>query len=275
MMLLAIINKYIYLIVVDHRFIILLLCRYVMAVLVAENISKSFGKFKAVDKISFKINKGEILAFLGPNGAGKTTTMRMVTGYLTPDQGNVLICDYNLYNDPIKAKNFIGYLPETGALYTDMLVIDFLKFITEVRIKDKNIRKSRIDYVISKLELNLVLNKVIEDLSKGFKRRVALASALIHDPLLLVLDEPTDGLDPNQKFEVQELIKNIAKDKAIIISTHILDEVENICKQAIIINNGKLILEGNIKELIVNNKANNLTELFRLVTNNQQEIKKY
>jgi ABC-2 type transport system ATP-binding protein len=222
-----------------------------MSALVAiGNLTKDFGTFKAVKGISFSVGKGEVLGFLGPNGAGKTTTMRMITGYLPPTSGTVEVSGINVLENPIAAQQKIGYLPEGGPLYYDMTPASFLTFIAQVRGLTEFQQNERIDYVVEKLHLADVFYKPIDNLSKGYKRRVALAQAIIHDPQVLILDEPTDGLDPNQKFEVRELISAMAKEKAIIISTHILEEVEAICTRAIIIADGTVVASGTPRELV-------------------------
>ena len=221
------------------------------------NLSKNFGEFKAVDGISFSANKGEVLGFLGPNGAGKTTTMRMITNYLQPSAGSIEVCGFDSQNNSLELRKRIGYLPEGGPLYNDMTPLTFLTFIGEVRGLRGAALRERMDFVIEKLHLGDVLKQNIDTLSKGFKRRVALAQAIIHDPEVLILDEPTDGLDPNQKFEVRELIKSMAKDKAIIISTHILEEVSAICSRAVIISRGKIVASGTPDEILLKNGSNN------------------
>jgi ABC-2 type transport system ATP-binding protein len=214
-----------------------------------QNLSKNFGEFQAVKGISFSAKQGEVLGFLGPNGAGKTTTMRMITGYLPPSAGSIDVCGINVLENPIEAQKRIGYLPEGGPLYNDMTPASFLSFIGQIRnLSDVQLR-DRIDYVVDNLHLSKVFYQPIETLSKGYKRRVALAQAIIHNPDVLILDEPTDGLDPNQKFEVRALIAAMAKDKAIVISTHILEEVEAICSRAVIISEGEVVGSGTPEDL--------------------------
>jgi ABC-2 type transport system ATP-binding protein len=208
------------------------------------NLVRRFGPITAVDDISFTVKKGEVLGFLGPNGAGKSTTMKVVTGYLAPSSGAVSVCGHDVVADPIAAKSVIGYLPEGAPAYPDMTPRQFLEFIASVRGLRGARRTERMEEMIEAVHLGPVLDQPIETLSKGFKRRVGLAQAILHDPPVLVLDEPTDGLDPNQKFEVRSLIKKMAKEKAIVISTHILEEVEAVCTRAIIINRGRLVAEG-------------------------------
>ena len=208
----------------------------------AKNLTKSFDDFIAVDNIDLDVSRGEVVGFLGPNGAGKSTTMKMLTGFLEPDSGSIEICNVDIKKDPLRAKGFIGYLPEGAPTYSDMEVCDFLSFIGQMRgLDNKKLLSSRLSDMADQINLKEVWNRPIETLSKGFKRRVGIAQALIHDPDVLILDEPTDGLDPNQKHEMRSLIKNISKNKAIVISTHILEEVEAVCSRAIIIADGKLL----------------------------------
>ena len=213
-----------------------------MKLIEAKGIRKSFGDFIAVDNVDLEVSRGEVIGFLGPNGAGKSTTMKILTGFLEPDSGDILINNIDLKSDPLKAKEFIGYLPEGAPSYSDMNVLEFLTFVGKMRGLNSNLLTTRLDQMANQISLKEVWNKPIETLSKGFKRRVGIAQALIHDPDILVLDEPTDGLDPNQKHEMRNLIKNISKNKAIVISTHILEEVEAVCSRAMIIANGKLLV---------------------------------
>ena len=215
--------------------------------LIVNEISKNFDQFKAIDGLSFQVKVGDVMGFLGPNGAGKTTSMRIITGYLRSNGGSVLINNKNIDQDPIYTKSMIGYLPEGVPLYLDFSPYLYLDYVCQVR----NIKNSKnaIKKVINDLALNDVKDVPIETLSKGFKRRVGIAQALIHNPKLLILDEPTDGLDPLQKFEVRKLIKKLSKTKAIIISTHILDEVPEVCNKCLIINNGQKIFEGTPSQL--------------------------
>lgn len=224
-------------------------------------LSKKFGPFTAVDNLSFSVSAGEVLGFLGPNGAGKSTTMKMITGFLTPTQGQVTVCDYDITQDALAAKRLIGYLPEGAPCYGDMTCDAFLHFIAEVRGFNKAERKQRIQVVVEQLELQKVLHKAIDTLSKGFKRRVGLAQAIIHDPKVLILDEPTDGLDPNQKHQVRDLIKNLSQDKIVIISTHILEEVSAVCTRAMIIANGKILVDGTPAELEARSPYHNAVTL--------------
>lgn len=210
---------------------------------------KVFSKQTVVDNISFSVSKGEVLGFLGPNGAGKSTTMKMLCGFLSPTSGTATVCGYNVLSHPVELKSSIGYLPEGAPAYAEMTVLDFLKFIAEIRGFIGTEAHSKIESAIEKVNLQSVVYKTIETLSKGFKRRVGLAQAILHNPPVLIMDEPTDGLDPNQKYEVRALIREMAKDKAIIISTHILEEVPALCSRAIIISDGKLLFNGSPKEL--------------------------
>jgi len=215
--------------------------------LTVNEITKNFDQFKAIDRLSFQVKIGDVMGFLGPNGAGKTTSMRIITGYLKSNGGSVLVNNKDIDQDPIYTKSLIGYLPEGVPLYLDFSPYLYLDYVCQVR----NIKNSKhaIKKVINDLALNDVKDVPIETLSKGFKRRVGIAQALIHNPKLLILDEPTDGLDPLQKFEVRKLIKKLSKTKAIIISTHILDEVPEVCNKCLIIDNGKKIFEGTPNQL--------------------------
>ncbi len=218
------------------------------------NLSKQFGDFVAVDELSFNIHAGDVVGFLGPNGAGKSTTMKMLTGFLKPTHGDILIGDQSFDNDARSIKQKIGYLPEGAPAYGDMTPLQFLNFIAKVRgLKGKD-KTQRINTVIQQVELQSVLDKPIDNLSKGFKRRVGLAQAILHDPDILILDEPTDGLDPNQKHQVRELIKNLAKEKIVIISTHILEEVTAVCNRVMIISAGKLQFDDSPEALLRKSK---------------------
>ena len=239
-----------------------------MSVLIeVDKLTKSFGPFIAVDNISFLLKRGEVLGFLGPNGAGKTTTMRMITGFLSPTEGSIKVCDNDVAKYPLEIKEKIGYVPEGAPLYGEMTVLNFLKFIAEVRKIPKSKIDDAIDNAIKKLGLELVLFQQLETLSKGYKRRVGLSQAILHDPDILILDEPTDGLDPNQKHEVRKLIKEMASTKAIIISTHILEEVDAVCTRAMIIAKGRMIIDKSPKELLVGSpKGSTLDDVFRDLT---------
>jgi ABC-2 type transport system ATP-binding protein len=214
-----------------------------------DQVSKQFDQFKAVDNLSFSVGAGEVLGFLGPNGAGKTTTMKMITGFLTPSSGSIELFGHSLPSDALQAKKMIGYLPEGAPAWGDMSVSGFLHFIADLRGYKGIERQQRVNHVVDALELKQVFDRTIETLSKGFKRRVGLAQALIHDPQILILDEPTDGLDPNQKFKVRELIRNLSKDKVVIISTHILEEVDALCSRVIMIADGRLVCDASPAEL--------------------------
>jgi len=231
-----------------------------------KNLQKSFGDFRAVDGVSFSVKPGEVLGFLGPNGAGKSTTMRMITGFLAPSGGEVLIAGTDVEVDPIAAKKRIGYLPEGAPLYSDMSPRNLLEFIAEAREVPAAERAKRIEEIAAKVHITGVLDQQIETLSKGYKRRVGLAQAIIHNPEILILDEPTDGLDPNQKHEVRQLIEEMSKDKVIILSTHILEEVDAVCTRAIIITHGKVVYDGTPSELKERSPSGRLDEVFREIT---------
>lgn len=226
-----------------------------------ERLSKYFGSFKAVDDVSFGLKRGEVLGFLGPNGAGKSTTMRMITGFLAPDAGRVRVGGDDIAEKPLEVKRRIGYLPEGAPLYGDMTPRAFLRFIAEIRGFRGRARGQAVDAAVEKVNLKPALEKPIDTLSKGFKRRVGLAQAIIHDPEVLVLDEPTDGLDPNQKHEVRTLIRGMAEEKAIILSTHILEEVDAVCTRAVIISAGKLVSDSSPAELLARSRFHNALSL--------------
>jgi ABC-2 type transport system ATP-binding protein len=212
-------------------------------------LSKNFGRLRAVRNVSFSVARGEVLGFLGPNGAGKSTTMKMITGFLEPSAGTARVCDHDIRTEPLAAKARIGYLPEGAPLYGEMTTRGFLEFIADVRGLRGRGREQRIDEVVRKIHLENVLGQRVETLSKGYKRRVGVAQAILHDPDVLIMDEPTDGLDPNQKHEVRNLIREMARDKAIVISTHILEEVDAVCARVIIIAAGTLVFSGTPREL--------------------------
>ena len=207
------------------------------------DLCKRYGDLKAVDGISFKVEPGEVLGFLGPNGAGKSTTMKMIAGFLTPSSGTATVCGFDVQTQAIEAKRLLGYLPEGAPSYGEMSVAGFLDFIADIRGLDGELRRRRIDDAVGRLSLSGVMAQSIDTLSKGFRRRVGLAQAILHDPKVLVLDEPTDGLDPNQKHEVRALIQAMSRDKTIIVSTHILEEVHAVCNRAIIIARGKVLAD--------------------------------
>jgi len=214
-----------------------------------DNLAKHFGAIKAVDGVSFSVNKGEVLGFLGPNGAGKSTTMKMVTGFLTPTYGTVRVCGHDVLVDPISVKASLGYLPEGAPAYADMTPDGFLKFIADIRGLSGKAKKDAVASAAERAQIKHVMYQPIETLSKGYKRRVGLSQAILHNPPVLILDEPTDGLDPNQKHEVRTLINDMAHDKAIIISTHILEEVHALCHRNVLIANGKVKFNGTPHEL--------------------------
>lgn len=221
-----------------------------MAVLVeADRLRKSFGPILAVEDISLKVEKGEVLGFLGPNGAGKSTTMKMLTGFLEPDAGRARICGISVADRPKEAKSKLGYLPEGAPAYGDMTARSFLNFIAEIRGFDGANKFAHVDIALARTGLESVATQRIETLSKGYKRRVGLAQAILHNPEVLIMDEPTDGLDPNQKHHVRELITEMAKDKAIIVSTHILEEVEAVCTRAVVIDRGRIVADGTAEAL--------------------------
>ena len=214
-----------------------------------ENLVKTFGAKRAVDGISFSVERGEVLGFLGPNGAGKSTTMRMITGFMPPTAGKVTIGGHDIAESPLEAKRLIGYLPENAASYPDMNVHGFLNFVAELRGLEGQARKKAVHHVVELCFLESVLYQSIDTLSKGYKHRTCLAQALIHDPDVLIMDEPTDGLDPNQKHEVRNLIRTLGANKAIVFSTHILEEVDAACSRAIIIDRGRIVANGTPGEL--------------------------
>lgn len=217
--------------------------------ILVENLAKSFGPKRAVNGISFQVARGEVLGFLGPNGAGKSTTMRMITGYLPPNAGRAVVCGFDVAEDPIEARRRIGYLPESAPLYPEMTVNAFLGFAAELRGLRGDAKRRAVSAAIETCFLQSVVHQTIDTLSKGFRHRTCLAQALIHDPEVLILDEPTDGLDPNQKHEVRTLIRSMGRTKAIIFSTHILEEVEAACTHALIIDRGVIVAQGTPDEL--------------------------
>ncbi|MGD0189665.1 MAG: ABC transporter ATP-binding protein [Rhizomicrobium sp.] len=224
-------------------------------------LTKKFGPIAAVAGIDLEVSKGEVLGFLGPNGAGKSTTMKMVTGYLSPDAGRVMVCGHDVETHPIPAQKSIGYLPEGAPAYGDMTPRQFLVFIAHVRGYFGAEAKAKVEAAVGKTELDLVLDQPIETLSKGFKRRVGLAQAILHDPPVLIMDEPTDGLDPNQKHSVRTLLMAMAPEKAIIISTHLLEEVEAICTRAVIIDRGRVVADGTPSQLLARSRHHNAVTL--------------
>jgi len=226
-----------------------------------ENLVKTFGAKRAVDGLSFNVERGEVVGFLGPNGSGKSTTMRMVTGYYTPTSGRVTVGGHDVVEAPLEAKRLIGYLPENAAAYTDMTVRGFLEFAAEMRGLSGEAKKKAVARAVDRCFLDSVLHQSVDTLSKGYRHRTCLAQALIHEPEVLILDEPTDGLDPNQKHEIRNLIREIGKTKAVIFSTHILEEVDAACSRAIIIDRGRIVAQGTPDEL-----GRPLDEVFRKIT---------
>lgn len=231
-----------------------------------EHLSKYYGPLKAVDDLSFRVATGEVLGFLGPNGAGKTTTMRLLACFLRPTSGRARVHGHDVEREPLAVRRALGYLPEGAPLYGEMTVSGFLEFIADLRQLTGSLRHERLNAVIERLGLAGVLTQSIETLSKGFRRRVGLAQAIIHDPPVLILDEPTDGLDPNQKFEVRSLIREMTRDKTIIISTHILEEVDTVCTRAIIIAAGRLVADHTPAEYAAMSPAGRLDDVFRQLT---------
>ena len=224
-------------------------------------LTKNYGHHTVVDKLTFKCNPGEVLGFIGPNGAGKSTTMKMITGFVAPTSGRVSVCGHNIEENALASKRQLGYLPEGAPCYPEMTPATFLNFVADIRELTGSHRKKRFDDVIGKLHLEPVLNQTIDTLSKGFKRRVGLAQAILHDPEVLILDEPTDGLDPNQKYEVRKLIRSMSADKLIVISTHILEEVEAVCNRVIIVAEGKILADDNPQQLAAKSKYHNAVRI--------------
>jgi ABC-2 type transport system ATP-binding protein len=231
-----------------------------------DNLKKSFGDFQAVKGISFEVKKGEVLGFLGPNGAGKSTTMRMITGFIPPTSGTAEICGHDILKDPVGAKRALGYLPENAPSYRSMTVTDFLAFIARIRGFYGTEAKAKVEAAIEKAKLTNVARQTIETLSKGYRQRTCFAQAILHDPQVLIMDEPTDGLDPNQKFVVREMIKEMAAEKAIIISTHILEEVDAVCTRAIVIARGEIKADGTPEKLRAMDPSGKLDVVFRSLT---------
>ena len=226
-----------------------------------DHLSKDYGVLKAVDDVSFNVDQGEILGFLGPNGAGKSTTMKMLTCFITPTSGTARVMGKDIQTDSLEVRKIVGYLPENAPSYKNMTVVEFLDFIASVRGFTKEEKKRRISKIIETTFLENAANRTIDALSKGYQQRVGFAQALIHDPPVLVLDEPTDGLDPNQKQEVRTLIKNMSQEKAIILSTHILEEMEAVCTRAIIIDQGKIVADGSPDSLLQKSRLYNAVSI--------------
>jgi ABC-2 type transport system ATP-binding protein len=232
-----------------------------------KGLVKTYGAKRAVDGVSFSVKRGEILGFLGPNGAGKSTTMKMITGFLRPDSGTAIVDGIDVSKDPVAVKSRLGYLPENAPAYPEMTVAEFLGFIAEVRgFRDAPARKAQVQRAITLTHLESVRSQTIETLSKGYKQRVGFAQALLHNPPVLILDEPTDGLDPNQKNEVRLIIKNMAAEKAVILSTHILEEVEAICTRVIIISRGRIVADETPQQLLARKAGARMDEIFRTLT---------
>ena len=231
-----------------------------------ENLTKAFGPKVAVNDVSFTVERGEVLGFLGPNGAGKSTTMRMVTGFIPPTSGKITIGGYDMLEAPLPAKRLFGYLPENAPGYADMTVRSFLNFCAELRGLKGDARKKAVSRAVELCFLESVFDQSIDTLSKGYKHRTCLAQALLHDPDILVMDEPTDGLDPNQKYEARNLIKRMGENKAIIFSTHILEEVEAVCSRVIIIDRGRIVANGTPQELKARSPEGRLDDVFRAIT---------
>jgi ABC-2 type transport system ATP-binding protein len=226
-----------------------------------DRLSKRYHSLTAVDAVTFQVTPGEVLGFLGPNGAGKTTTMRMLAGFITPTAGSASICGHDVEAEPLAAKAALGYLPEGAPLYGEMTVRGFLEFIADLRALEGERRRARLAHVIEHLQLGAVLEQTIETLSKGFRRRVGLAQAIVHDPPVLILDEPTDGLDPNQKHEVRSLIQAMARDKIIVVSTHVLEEVDALCTRVIIIAKGRIVADDTPAGLAARSRYHNAVSL--------------
>lgn len=241
-----------------------------MQLVQARGLVKTFSRLRAVDGVSLEVSRGEVVGFLGPNGAGKSTTMKMLTGFLEPDAGTASIAGHDVFADSIAARRLLGYLPEGAPAYGDMTVADFLTFVGRMRGLSNAALGERLAEMVERVNLTDVWNRPIDALSKGFKRRVGIAQALIHDPEVLILDEPTDGLDPNQKHDMRELIAAIAPGKAIVISTHILEEVEAICSRVVIIAEGRVVADATPSALldaaIVDGQRPTLETVFRSIT---------
>ena len=236
-----------------------------------KNLKRRFGAFEAVRGISFRVGKGEVLGFLGPNGAGKSTTMRMITGFLPPTAGSVVVCGHDVEREPVEAKKCIGYLPESAPSYRSMTVEDYLCFVAEIRGYRGSEALGRVEAAIEKARLRPVVRKTIETLSKGYRQRTCFAQAILHDPPVLVMDEPTDGLDPNQKYTVRGMIREMAAEKAIIVSTHILEEVDAVCTRAIVIADGEIRADGTPEQLRGMDPSGRLDVVFRSLTMKEEK----
>ena len=237
-----------------------------------QHLSKSFKGKLAVDDLSLEVGQDEVLGFLGPNGAGKSTTMRMITGFIPPTSGSISVCGFDVLKDPISAKRKIGYLPESAPSYQDMTVLSFLRFAADIRGLTGVARQHAVDRVIELCQLQNVLRQTIDTLSKGFRQRTCLAQSLIHDPEVLILDEPTDGLDPNQKHDMRQLIREMGRTKSIIISTHVLEEVEAVCSRAVIIAHGRIVAQGTPDEFKSRSKTGRIDDYFREVTGAERQM---
>lgn len=236
-----------------------------------QHLSKSFKGKLAVDDLSLEVGQGEVLGFLGPNGAGKSTTMRMITGFIPPSSGSITVCGFDVLKDPISAKSKIGYLPESAPSYQDMTVLSFLRFAADIRGLTGVDEQNAVERVIELCQLQNVLRQTIDTLSKGFRQRTCLAQSLIHDPEVLILDEPTDGLDPNQKHDMRNLIRQMGRTKSIIISTHVLEEVEAVCNRAVIIAHGRIVAQGTPDEFKSRSKTGRIDDYFREVTGAERQ----
>ena len=228
------------------------------------DLRKDYGSIRALDSISFDVSRGDILGFLGPNGAGKTTAMKLITGFIDPDGGSVVVAGHDVASAPLAAQRRMGYLPENAPAYGEMTVDGFLRFVADARTLTD--ARGAIDRVVDMAALGTVRHQTIETLSKGFKRRVGLAQAMIHDPEVLILDEPTDGLDPNQKVLVQDLLANLSQERCVILSTHLLDEAEKVCNRAVIISEGRILVDSTPHDLVKQSSSGRLDEVFRRLT---------
>jgi len=236
-----------------------------------KNLTKSYGNTKAIDQLNFKVNKGEVVGFLGPNGAGKTTTMKIITGYMAPSDGQVNVAGYDVFENPIEVKKRIGYLPEIPPVYQDMLVQDYLGYVAELKKVERSQISKKVDRAIEKTFLGDVRKRLIGHLSKGYKQRVGIAEAIVAEPEILILDEPTVGLDPKQVAEIRTLIQNLSGDHTVILSTHILPEVQATCKRIIIINKGKIVAEDTLDGL--NRRMKGAHQILLKVKNSSDKLR--